>query len=257
VFLLLTVYLLATVHLPLFSANFAHMQTIFITGIGTDVGKTLAAAIITEALQADYWKPIQAGFSDGTDATWIQERLSNPVSKIHPETYKLKLPASPHIAAREEGVKIDLDVIAKEFQKIKNEKQKIRNEEVRTSIIEHRSSDIIIEGSGGLLVPLNEKEFVIDLIKKLNARVMLVSRNYLGSINHSLLTAEVCKANKLDVIGWIFNDQYLHYENEIETWSGYPKIASLPFSENADKQFVYEQAQLIKPSLLKLIDESK
>ncbi|MBS1935814.1 MAG: dethiobiotin synthase [Bacteroidetes bacterium] len=232
------------------------MQPIFITGIGTDVGKTLAAAIITEALQADYWKPIQAGFSDGTDAGCIKERLSNPFSKIHPETYKLKLPASPHIAAREEGVKIELDIIAEEFDEIRKKKQKIRNEEVQASDIGHQSSNIlIIEGAGGLLVPLNEKEFVIDLIKKIDAKVILVSRNYLGSINHSLLTAEVCKANKLDVMGWIFNDQYLHYENEIESWSGYPKIASIPFSEIPDKQFVYEQAQLIKPSLLKYLDQ--
>ena len=70
------------------------------------------------------------------------------------------------------------------------------------------------------MVPLNQKEFVIDLVKKLEADVLLVSRNYLGSINHSLMTAEVCRRNKLNVIGWIFNDQYINYEEEIVAWSG-------------------------------------
>lgn len=224
------------------------MQPIFITGIGTDVGKTLVAAIITESLQADYWKPVQAGFSNGTDAEWVKQKLTNRTSIIHPETYKLTLPASPHIAAREEGIRIDLDLIVKNFEEIENAK--------RFSDIGHQSSDIlIIEGAGGLLVPLNENEFVIDLIKKLNASVILVSRNYLGSINHSLLTARVCKAHNLKVIGWIFNDQYLHYEDEIEKWSGYPRIASVPFSNNPDKEFVRERAFSVRPILLNKIND--
>jgi dethiobiotin synthetase len=222
------------------------MQPIFITGIGTGVGKTLIAAIIAEALHADYWKPVQAGFADGTDETWVKERLSNNVSKTHPETYKLKLPVSPHIAAREDGVLIDLDIIEKEFQEIRNKEFGATH---RSLAIAH----LIVEGAGGLLVPLNENEFVIDLIKKLEAKVILVSRNYLGSINHSLVTAEVCKLHQLDVIGWIFNDQYLHYENEIAKWSGLPKIASVPFSENIDKEFVLQQADVIRPALGKYL----
>ena len=92
------------------------------------------------------------------------------------------------------------------------------------------------------MVPLNEKEFVLDLIKKLNAKVILVSRNYLGSINHSLLTAQVCKANNIEVLGWVFNDQYLDYEEEISKWSGYPVIGSIPFTNNVNKAFINEQA---------------
>ena len=83
------------------------MQPIFITGIGTGVGKTVIAAIVAEALQADYWKPVQAGYEDGTDSKNVQQLLSNPSSAIHPELYKLKMPASPHIAAREEGITIN------------------------------------------------------------------------------------------------------------------------------------------------------
>lgn len=211
------------------------MQPIFITGIGTDVGKTLIAAILTEALEADYWKPVQAGYENGTDSDWVKAMLSNSVSRIHPETYKLRLPASPHIAAREEGMKIDLDKIAGQW------------EEIRTAA--SPNDFLIIEGAGGLLVPLNENEFVLDLIKKLHARLIIVSRNYLGSINHSLLTAGICKSDKLDIAGWIFNDQYLHYEDEIVQWTGIPSLASVPFRENPGRPFIIEQARLIAPAL--------
>ena len=196
-------------------------QPIFITAIGTDVGKTIVSAIITEALQADYWKPVQAGFYDGTDALTVKDLISNNDTIIHPEVYKLSLAASPHISARIEHVKVDLDLINKTCRKL-----------------ETGNRQLIIEGAGGLMAPLNENEFIIDLIKKLNAKVILVSRNYLGSINHSLLTARVCKENKIDVAGWIFNDQYMNYEKEIEAWTGYPAIASIPFTKNIDKEFI-------------------
>ena len=208
------------------------MQTFFITGIGTGIGKTLISAIITEALQADYWKPVQAGFDDGTDALLIKQLISNTNSTIHPEIYKLKLAASPHIASREENLKINLYEINEQYQKLKTQNPKL-----------------VIEGAGGLLVPLNDKEFVIDLIKKLNAKVVLVSRNYLGSINHSLLTASVCKQYSINVLGWIFNDQYMQYEEEIVQWSGYKKIGSVSFTSKVDKTFIKEEAEKISALL--------
>ena len=116
-------------------------KPIFITGIGTDVGKTLVAAIITEALKADYWKPVQAGFENGTDAGWVGQMLTNRQSVVYPETYRLALPASPHIAAKEENINIQLNILleqAKDFQKAAGSKQ------------------MIIEGAGGLLVPLSD-----------------------------------------------------------------------------------------------------
>ena len=112
---------------------------------------------------------------------------------------------------------------------------------------------LVIEGAGGLMVPLNETTFVADLIKQLQAKVILVSRNYLGSINHSLLTAEVCRYYKLDVLGWIFNDQYLAYEEEIVHWSGFPKIGTVPYTYNPDHAFVKEQALLIAAALKKIL----
>jgi len=213
---------------------------IFITGIGTGIGKTIAAAIVAEALQADYWKPVQAGYEDGTDSNFISQSLSNASSVVHPELYKLTMAVSPHIAAREENITINLSDIKNRLAAI--------NEDPRV-----KKNGIVIEGAGGLMVPLNDREFVADLIKQLQAKVVLVSRNYLGSINHSLLTARVCRLYRLDVLGWIFNDQYLAYEDEIVHWSGFPKIGSIAFSEKPDKEFIRGQALLIADALKKII----
>lgn len=208
---------------------------IFITGIGTGVGKTIVSAIVTEALQAHYWKPVQAGFEDGTDALQVGQLISNSNTIIHPEVYRLALPASPHIAARAEQQSISIDCIVAEYQAIKTD------------------HPLIIEGAGGILVPLNEKDVVADMIQALDARVILVSRNYLGSINHSLLTAAYCKQANLNVLGWIFNDQYMNYEQEIVGWSGFPSLASIPLATSLDKDFIKAQADFIRPTLLQFL----
>jgi dethiobiotin synthetase len=205
------------------------MAPIFITGIGTGVGKTMVSAILARALEADYWKPVQAGYENGTDSQWVADLLAGTSSVVHPEVYRLAMPASPHIAARAEGVTIDIKKICDQIPII--------------------NRNLLIEGAGGLLVPLNEHEFVADLIKALNAKVILVSRNYLGSINHSLLTARVCREWQIPVIGWIFNDQYLDYEEEIVQWSNFPKIASIPWSENQNGIFINSQAAAISKHL--------
>ncbi len=205
------------------------MASYFITGIGTDVGKTVISAIIAEALHADYWKPVQAGYHTGTDSGWISEMLTNDISVVHNECYKFKLAASPHIAAYEEGVEISTDTIVAERP------QTINN--------------LIIEGPGGLLVPLNKNEFVIDLIKKLDATVIIVSKNYLGSINHSLLTAKVLRQNNVKVLGWIFNDDYLDYEPDIVDWSGYPWIASVRNLPEINKDVIHVQSVKMKEHL--------
>lgn len=209
------------------------MQPIFITGIGTGVGKTIVSAIVTEALEADYWKPVQAGEESGTDSRQVQSLISNKTSIVHPEVYKLTLPASPHIAARAESKKIDIDTIIAAYEKIQSS-----------------SKRLVIEGAGGVMVPLNEHHFVIDLIEALQAKVILVSKNYLGSINHSLLTASVCRSRNLDILGWVFNDRFMDYESEIVHWSGYKKLASIPFADQIDCNFITNQAQLIKTVLL-------
>jgi dethiobiotin synthetase len=209
------------------------MKPIFVTGIGTGVGKTIVSAILVEALRANYWKPIQAGFENGTDLELVSGLVSNGQSRFYPETYRFKMAASPHIAARNEGKEIDLKEINRQYNLLKRE-----------------DTRMVIEGAGGLLVPLNQKEFVIDLIKNLDALVILVSRNYLGSINHSLLTAQVCRNNSLDVAGWIFNDQYLDYEDEIVEWSGFKKFGSVPKATEINRAFIQQQAERLKKTLI-------
>ena len=211
------------------------MQPFFISGIGTGIGKTFISALLAEALQADYWKPVQAGYDEGTDRETVQSLISNSQTVVHPEVYRLKMPASPHIAAREENILIDPEQICRQLQTMDPDRP------------------LIIEGAGGLLVPLNDSEMVIDLVKKLDAKLILVSRNYLGSINHSLLTATVCKVNNLDVVGWLFNDQYMQYEEEIAQWSGYKKIASIPATTAINKVFIQAQALKIRDQLKSLL----
>jgi len=209
------------------------MKPIFITGTGTGVGKSLVAAIVTEALQADYWKPIQAGYEEGTDSLLMAQLLSNNKSHIHAELYRLKMPASPHIAAKAEGKKIKVKEIVRHLPETKNQ--------------------LVIEGAGGLLVPVNKKEFVLDIIKKLKASVIIVSKNELGSINHSLLTAAILKKEKIDVAGWIFNEEYLNYENDITNWSGYPLIDSIKYLPVISRKTVKIEADRIKKNLQKFL----
>ena len=155
---------------------------IFITGIGTDVGKTITSAIVVEALEADYWKPIQAGDLENSDSHKIQKYISNATTVIHENSYKLNTPASPHLAAEMDGITIDLKKIIE--PKTKNH--------------------LIIEGAGGIYVPLNDKYLIIDLIQK-DYQVIVVSRHYLGSINHTLLTIEALQNKKINVAGIIFS----------------------------------------------------
>ncbi|HEY6159834.1 MAG TPA: dethiobiotin synthase [Bacteroidia bacterium] len=160
------------------------MRKIFVTGIGTDVGKTVVSAILVEALQADYWKPVQTGTYYGTDSDKIKKYITNTASKIHPEVYCLKHYMSPHAAAEMEGVSIELDKI----------------------VPPQTNNTLIIEGAGGLMVPLNhKKELIIDLIQRLDAETVVVIQNYMGSINHSLLTLEVLKQRNMKIGGVIFN----------------------------------------------------
>lgn len=155
---------------------------IFITGIGTDVGKTIASSIVAEALEADYWKPVQAGDLDNSDSHKIQRYIANSKTKIHENSYKLHTPASPHLAAEIDGITIDLKQINE--PKTKNH--------------------LVIEGAGGVLVPLNKKDSIIDLIQK-DYKVIVVSRHYLGSINHTLLTIEALINRNISVSGIIFS----------------------------------------------------
>jgi dethiobiotin synthetase len=214
------------------------MKPIFISGIGTGIGKTLIAAIIAEALKADYWKPVQAGYEPGTDSGLVASLVSNSKTVIHPETYLLKLAASPHIAAQGENRRIELKKIADDLSRM------------------DVNRPLVIEGAGGLMVPLNEQQFVIDLVKILDVRLVLVSRNYLGSINHSLMTAAICRDYGLDVAGWVFNDHYMNYEQEIVRWSGFPALFSVPMMNPPSRQSILTAAESIPPEGMGYLYES-
>lgn len=190
------------------------MAKYFITGIGTGIGKTLISAILTEKLKADYWKPIQSGDLDTSDSITLGNLISNTQTVIHPESYRLTQPLSPHLSAKLDGIEIDLNKIHMPLT----------------------DNNLIIEGAGGLMVPLNEKELIIDLIKKLNIEVILVSQNYLGSINHTLLSVNLLKQYEIPIKGIIFNgDENVETERYIQQYAKIEKLGSVPGLKNIDK----------------------
>lgn len=195
----------------------------FVTAIGTDSGKTFLSAILCEALQADYWKPVQAGMPRDSDT--VRSLLSNSVSKIHDETYLLHTPASPHAAAKKDNVTIQLEKFA----------------------VPTTQNNLVIEGAGGCLVPLNDVDFVIDLAKKFNAQVILVSNLYLGSINHTLLSADYLRKNKFDVKGVIFNGEPNPESEEIILkHTGYKCLLRVNEEQEVSKEVVKKYAELLK-----------
>lgn len=202
-------------------------STYFITGISTEVGKTVAAAIVTEALEADYWKPVQAGELDHSDTHKIKQLVSNDISQYHDNSYALHTPMSPHAAAAIDGVEIQLS-------KIKRPKTK---------------NKLVIEGAGGLLVPLNDTETIIDLIQPTD-KIIVVSRHYLGSINHTLLTVEALKSRNLTIAGIIFSgDEHPTTEDIIKKMAQVPIIGRIEEEPYVDERVVSEYAALFKEAL--------
>jgi dethiobiotin synthetase len=203
---------------------------LFITGISTDVGKTVASAIIVEALQADYWKPIQAGDLEHSDTHKVQSLVSNKQSQFHPNSYALQTPASPHLAAAKDGITIDLNQI----------------QEPATT------NHLVIEGAGGILVPLNETQSVVDIIQP-DYKVIVVSRHYLGSINHTLLTIEALQNRKIQVAGIIFSgDENSSTESIILSRTGISCIGRIAQEPYFDTNVIVEYADLFRENLLKL-----
>jgi dethiobiotin synthetase len=165
------------------------------------------SAILIEKLKADYWKPVQSGELNNSDTQKVKSLVTNPVSVFHPETYRLTQPYSPHRSAAMDGLEID----PKQF------------------VLPQTDNNLIIEGAGGLMVPLNNSFLIIDLIKKLNAEVILVSQNYLGSINHTILSAQALKQYQIPVAGIIFNDNKDAYsEDFILQYTGFKLLGHIP-----------------------------
>jgi len=205
------------------------MKRLFVTGISTEVEKTVASAIITEALEADYWKPIQAGELDNCDTLKVEKLVSNSTSKFYPNSYALQTPMSPHAAAKIDGLTIDL-------KKIKEPKTK---------------NNLVIEGAGGLLVPLNDKETILDIIKP-EYHVIVVSRHYLGSINHTLLTVNLLKEKGFDVSILFSGNKHTTTESIIKKMTNVPIIGRIDEEPYFDKNVIKEYADKFKETLASL-----
>ncbi len=160
-------------------------KKLFVTGIGTGVGKTITSAVFTQYFQADYWKPVQSGDLHQSDSMSIRALIDEHL-KIHKENYRLKVAASPHQSARMENIEIELNDFA----------------------LPQTNNHLIIEGAGGLFVPLNEQLFVIDLIEKLSIPTVLVSRDYLGCINHTLLSIQALRQRQIKIDYIVLNGKF-------------------------------------------------
>jgi dethiobiotin synthetase len=199
-------------------------KPLFVTGIGTDIGKTLISAILVEKLKCDYWKPVQSGELDNSDTMRVQRLISNTTSVFHPESYKLTQPYSPHKSAALDGIEID----------------------ERTIIAPKTNNQLLIEGAGGLMVPLNNHALVIDLIKQLNAEVILVSQNYLGSINHTLLSIEALKQRGIPIKGVLFNGgENASTEDYITAYAQVPHLGRVPVLTLVDKNTIADAGKYI------------
>lgn len=202
-------------------------QTIFVVGISTEVGKTIASAIIVEALQADYWKPIQSGDLDNSDTMKVQRLISNPQTKFHQSAYAFSFPASPHLSASME------------------------NKVIQLSDIQRPNSEnyLVIEGAGGVFVPLNSQQTMLDLISPAD-KIILVSRNYLGSINHTMLTIEVLKNRGLRVSGIIFNgEENPSTEKWIENYTKLPIVGRISHEKEFNSEVIKKYATYFLPNL--------
>jgi dethiobiotin synthetase len=191
-------------------------KPIFITGIGTGIGKTITSAVLVEKLQADYWKPIQSGDLDYSDTDKVRELVSNKRSVFHPEAYRLTQPFSPHKSAELDRVRIELSKI----------------------ILPVTENQLIIEGAGGLMVPLNDTDLMIDLIQMLEAEVVLVSQNYLGSINHTLMSAEILRIRNINISRIVFCGVGDHNSEDIITRRLKREIIQIPSFNKINKSII-------------------
>lgn len=202
---------------------------LFVTGIGTNVGKTIVSAVLTEALQADYWKPVQSGYLEGKDSDTVKSLITNTRSTLFPESYLLKAPLSPHFAAQLEDTEIQLDKLA----------------------LPETQNHLIIEGAGGILVPLNHEHYVIDMAARFNCGVILVIADYLGCINHSLLSISYLKQKTYRIEALVFNGDFEPPVKQaiLDVAPEIPYI-DVPYNLSS-REAVRETAQKIAPLLLK------
>lgn len=182
------------------------MKQYFVTSIHTDGGKTLISSLLVKGLNAHYWKPIQSGL-EIRDTKTVAEQSGVPAHKLLKEAYLLKSPESPHSAAAKDGITIDLEQV----------------------VLPPINGNLIVEGAGGILVPINDDQTILDLIKKLKLPVLLVIPTYLGCINHSLLTLSELKRHEVELAGIIFNgEESAEAQKIIVQKSGVERVIRIP-----------------------------
>lgn len=203
---------------------------IFVTSIDTNVGKTVCSSILCAGLGYDYWKPVQCGDLDFSDS--MKVKSYSPLTKVHAESFQLNAPMSPHEAAKLEN----MDISINDFKLPKSE-------------------EIIIEGAGGVMVPLNYKgNMIVELASMFKAKVIIVFKNYLGSINHTLLTIDKVKSVGLDIFGLlVVGDEVTSSERIIEDATQMNIIARIPIVDRVNQKWVKEQGLKVKNKLDKFL----
>lgn len=187
----------------------------FVTGTDTDVGKTVACAWIMLHSGASYWKPVQSGLTDPTDTQFLRDLTGLPATRFLSPAYELSEPLSPHEAAKRDGIEINMNKLT----------------------LPRSAKPLIVEGAGGVLVPLNKDKMMTDLIAQLGLPVVLVARSGLGTINHTLLSLEALRKRKIDVVGVIINGpRQTHNRQAIEEYGRVHIIAEIPQLEPLDRQ---------------------
>jgi dethiobiotin synthetase len=199
-------------------------RSLFVTGIGTGIGKTVVSAILAEKWKADYWKPVQSGDLDNSDTAQVKRLVSNSKSFFYNEAYKLTQPFSPHKSAAIDRITIDPGHL----------------------ILPAINNNLVIEGAGGLMVPLHKQFLMIDLIKKFGCEVVLVTQNYLGSINHTLLSVYALKNENIPIKGIIFNGAKDIYSKEfILEYTGLNLLGHIPQYEKLDKKAIIDAGNYV------------
>jgi dethiobiotin synthetase len=194
-------------------------ERFFITGTDTGVGKTVVSALLCAALDAIYWKPIQTGTREGTDRKTVMQLAQLPRTRTVPEAYRFAPPVSPHLAARRAGVRIEL-------------------RKIRMPLIAPREN-LIVEGAGGALVPINDKQLMTDLMRHLKLPVVLVARTALGTINHTLLSLAALRAARLPVRGVVMvGKPYPENRKAIERYGDIRVVGTLPWLKKLDRSLL-------------------
>jgi dethiobiotin synthetase len=181
---------------------------IIVTGTDTGVGKTIFAAALAGALHGSYWKPIQAGLQEETDRETVLRLSGLPEERVLIEAYRLKTPASPHLAAAIDGVAIDPQLL----------------------VLPRTDGPLVVEGAGGLLTPLTREITYIDVMARWRASVVLCARTTLGTINHSLLSIEALRARGIAILGIAFiGDENAESERIITDIGRVQRLGRLPY----------------------------